>query len=75
MMTFEAVLDAFGQLPLEQQEVLIDILKKRNTEARRSQILEECYEGLAEYRSGVLKTQTVEEIMADLRSDLENPEI
>jgi len=49
MITFEAALDAVSQLPIEQQEVLIDILKKRNTEARRNQILEECREGLAEY--------------------------
>ncbi len=75
MITFADALDVVSQLPIEQQEELIDIIKRRNAEARRRQILEECREGLAEYRSGVLKPQTVEEIMAELRSDLENPEI
>jgi len=42
MITFEAALEAVSQLPIEQQEVLIDILKKRNIEVRRNQILEEC---------------------------------
>ena len=47
---------------------MIDILRKRNAEVRRRQILEECREGLIEYRSGVLKAQAAEEAIADLRS-------
>jgi len=35
---------------------------------RRRQILEECREGLAEYRAGVLKAQTAEAAIADLLS-------
>ena len=41
---------------------------------RRRQILEECREGLIEYRSGVLKAQTAEEAIADLRSYLDSAE-
>jgi len=52
--------------------MLIDILKKRNAELRRRQILEECREGLAEYRSGVLMAQSAEEAIADLRSYLDS---
>jgi hypothetical protein len=68
MITFESALDAVSQLSIDQQETLIDILRKRNAEVRRRQILEECREGLAEYRSGVLQAQTAEEAIADLRS-------
>jgi hypothetical protein len=68
MITFESALDAVSQLSIDQQETLIDILRKRNAEVRRRQILEECREGLAEYRSGVLISQTAEEAIADLRS-------
>jgi hypothetical protein len=68
MITFESALDAVSQLSIDQQEMLIDILKKRNAEVRRREILEKCREGLAEYRSGVLKAQTAEEAIADLRS-------
>jgi hypothetical protein len=74
MITFESALDAVSQLSIDQQEMLIDILKKRNAEVRRRQILEECREGLAEYRSGGLKTQTAEEAIIDLRSYLESSE-
>ena len=72
MITFESALDAVSQLSIDQQEILIDILKKQNTEVRRRQILQECREGLAEYRAGVLKAQTAEEAIADLRSYVES---
>ena len=53
---------------------MIDILRKRNAEVRRKEILEECREGLAEYRSGVLKSQTAEAAIVDLRSYLNDSE-
>ncbi|MBD2176167.1 hypothetical protein H6F42_04440 [Pseudanabaena sp. FACHB-1998] len=71
MITFENALDAVSQLSIDQQEILIDILKKRNAEVRRRQILEECREGVAEYRTGVLKSQTAEGAIADLRGYLD----
>ena len=71
MITFESALDAVSQLSIDQQEMLIDILRKRNAEVKRRQILEECREGLIEYRSGVLMAQTAEEAIADLRSYLD----
>lgn len=74
MITFADALDVVSQLPIEQQEELIDIIKRRNAEARRRQILEECREGLAEYRSGNLKPQTAEEVITDLRSYLDGSE-
>ncbi|TYQ27993.1 hypothetical protein PseudUWO311_06035 [Pseudanabaena sp. UWO311] len=74
MITFESALDAVSQLSIDQQEMLIDILRKRNAEVRRRQILEECREGLTEYRSGDLKAQTAEEAIADLRSYLDSSE-
>ena len=72
MITFESTLDAVSQLSIDQQEILIDILRKRNAEVRRRQILEECREGWAEYRSVVLKSLTAEEAIADLRSYLDS---
>ena len=74
MITFESALDAVSQLSIEQQEILIDILRKRNAEATRKEIFEECHEGLAEYRSGVLKSQTAEEAILGLRSYLNDSE-
>ncbi len=74
MITFESALDAVSQLSIDQQETLIDILRKRNAEVRRRQILEECREGVAEYRSGVLKSQSAEEAIAYLRGYLDSSE-
>lgn len=74
MITFENALDVVSQLSIEQQEILIDILRKRNAEARRKEILEECREGLAEYRSGILQSQTAEAAIIDLRSYLNDSE-
>ena len=74
MITFESALDAVSQLSIDQQEMLIDIVKKRNAEVRRRQILEECRDGLAEYSTGVLKAQTAEDAIADLRSYLDSSE-
>ena len=74
MITFENALDAVSQLSIDQQEMLIDILRKRNTEFRRTQILEECRDSLVEYQSGVLKPMTAEEAIADLHSYLDESE-
>ncbi len=74
MITFENALDVMSQLSIEQQEILIDILRKRNAEARRKEILAECREGLAEYRSGILESQTAEAAIMDLRSYLNDAE-
>lgn len=74
MITFESALEAVSQLSIDQQEMLIDIVKKRNAEVRRRQIIEECREGVTEYRSGVLKAQTAVEAIADMRSYLDSSE-
>lgn len=55
MITFENVLEIVTKLSREQQEMLIEIVRKRMIEARRQEILTECQEALAEYRNYLLK--------------------
>ena len=74
MITFENVLDLVSQLPREQQEMLIDIVKKRGAEARRQEMIEECREALAEYQEGKLKPMSAKEAIADLRRYLQDAE-
>ena len=74
MITFENALEVVSQLPREQQEMLIEILKKRSAELRRQEMVEECHEALAEYQAGKLKTMPAEEAIADLRSYLQDKE-
>ncbi|MEG3438867.1 hypothetical protein V0288_17195 [Pannus brasiliensis CCIBt3594] len=72
MITFEKALDLVSQLSIEQQEMLIDILQRRNAEARKREIIGECREALAEYREGNLTAVTAEEAIAELRDYLQN---
>ncbi len=74
MITFENVLEIVSQLPREQQEMLIEIVRKRMSEARRQEIMTECQEALAEYRTGKLKAMSATQAIADLRHYLEDNE-
>jgi hypothetical protein len=67
MKTLNEVLDAVMELPKEQQEMLIQIVRQRTIENRRTEIAQGAQESLAEFRSGKLKAQTAEEVIKDLR--------
>jgi hypothetical protein len=72
MITFEKVLEVVSQLPREQQEMLIEIVKKRTAEARRQEMIEECREALAEYQTGKLKGMSAREAITNLRCYLQS---
>jgi len=74
MITFEEALDLISQLPIEQQEMLVSIVKQRYLEVRRKEIAQECFEGLREYRNGNLIPQTAESAISDLRGYLSDVE-
>ncbi|NET57818.1 MAG: hypothetical protein F6K47_17160 [Symploca sp. SIO2E6] len=74
MTTFEQALDMADELPLEQQELLIDILKRRTTASHRQELARTSQEALAEFRSGILKPQTASEAIAELQEYLDTPE-
>ena len=74
MKTFEQALDLVNELPLEQQELLIDIVKKRTIEIRRQELAKSSQEALAEFKKGNLKSQTASEAITELRNYLNNPE-
>ncbi|MCZ8117549.1 MAG: hypothetical protein O9295_05645 [Microcystis sp. LE18-22.4A] len=74
MITFENALELVSQLPREQQDILIEIVKKRCVEIRRQEFLRECQEGLKEYRTGNLQPMTVEDAIAELDRYLEDSE-
>jgi hypothetical protein len=74
MNTFEEILDLVTELPLEQQEQLIEIVKHRATDMRRKELANTSREALAEFRTGNLKAQTANEAIAELRTYLNSPE-
>jgi hypothetical protein len=74
MLTFEKLLDNIEDLPIDQQELLMNIVSHRLADKRRQQLAQECQEGLVEFRSGQLKPMTAEEAIADLHNFLAEPE-
>ncbi len=69
----DQVLDAAMELPLEQQEMLIDILKNRIVENRRDEIARDAAVSIAEFQAGKLKVQTATEAIQELQEYLNSP--
>ncbi|MGH2415237.1 MAG: hypothetical protein ACRDEA_16400 [Microcystaceae cyanobacterium] len=72
MTSLDKVLDEAMDLPLEQQEMLIQILQRRMIERRRDEIATDAAASLAEFRAGKLKAQTANEAIAELREFLDS---
>ncbi len=71
MTTLDQALDAVMQLPLNQQEALLEIVRRRHIERRREEIAKDARESISAFHMGKLKPQPVEEIISDLRQFLE----
>lgn len=74
MVTLTDVLDTVEQLTDEDQEALADILRQRQIERRRDEIVRDAQEAMAEYRAGNLKPMSAEEAIAELNRYLESDE-
>jgi len=71
----DQVLDAVMELPVEQQEILLQIIKKRLTENMRNEIASDAKISLAEFQAGKLQLKTATEAIQELREYLNNPNI
>ncbi len=58
MATIDSALDEFMQLDFNSREMLLDIMQKRQIEARRKQIARNAKSGLRDYQAGKLKRET-----------------
>jgi hypothetical protein len=63
------IIDDFSQLPLEDKEYAVDIIKKQLIEAKREAILRRTREAMANVRKGRVRKGTVRELYADLESE------
>jgi transcriptional regulator with AAA-type ATPase domain len=68
-LTLDNFLDEFSRLPIEDQEMLLDLLKKRNIEEKRMRIVREVKEAQREHKKGLTNRGTVEDLIKDLESD------
>ena len=74
MQTLDQLIENAWQLPYEQQETLIRVLRNRQSESRRSEIAADAQQSLADFRAGKLRPRSSEEVIASLRQSLSEPE-
>jgi transcriptional regulator with AAA-type ATPase domain len=72
MTNLDKVLDEAMDLPIEQQEMLIQILQRRIIERRRDEIATDAAVSLAEFKAGKLKAQTANDAISELREFLDS---
>ncbi len=65
----DQILDEIASLSLEDQEILLNIIKQRHIEKKREQILRDSRETMRAYSKGLAKTGTVADLLKDLESD------
>jgi hypothetical protein len=68
--TLDQAIDLAMQLPLEQREMLLQIIRQRDIELRRDEIAKDARTSIGAYRAGKLKAQSVDQVMQELRQTL-----
>ncbi|MEE3718730.1 hypothetical protein V2H45_18465 [Tumidithrix elongata RA019] len=72
--TLAEAIEIVEQLPVEQQDMLLQIVRSRQIERRRDEIAQNGREAIAAYRAGELKAYTAAEAIAELSNILDSPE-
>jgi hypothetical protein len=71
MISLDQALNAVMQLPQDQQETLIDIVRHRHIEQRRDEIAQDAQRSIEEFQAGRYQPMAIEQVLADLRASLE----
>jgi len=66
--TLDKLIDDFKQLPLDDKEYAVDIIKRQLIEAKREAIAKRAKEAAANLKKGKVKRGTVRELYKDLES-------
>ena len=64
--TFDQAINIVDQLPYEQQEMLIDIFRKRLIEADRQRIARDAQDSLSAFRQGQFVVQPADQVIQEL---------
>ncbi len=72
LMTLNQAIDTVTQLPLQQQEMLLEILQHRLSEARRDEIAEAAQQARADFQQGRQKARSADAVIQELRQSLED---
>ena len=66
---FEEVLKRVDKMSLEDQSIILEILKNRYREKRREEILRNAIQTMEEYRKGLTSRGTVEDLLRSLEEE------
>ncbi len=67
-MTFGEVLEATDKLSLEEQETLVDTLRRRMIEHRRTELAKDIQDAQQEFQEGRCRAVTPSELMKEISS-------
>ncbi|XOF33152.1 MAG: hypothetical protein ACL93V_14225 [Candidatus Electrothrix sp. YB6] len=66
-MTFEQVVEIARKFPIEQQEMLVDLIRSWHIEARRQEIARDTGKSLADFRAGQFEARSAQSVIAELQ--------
>ena len=69
MLIFQEIIDSIEGLPIEDQDHLCELIRKRRIENRRTEILTNAQEVQQSFKDGTAKRGSVDDLIADLLGD------
>jgi ribosomal protein S1 len=63
------LIEEFSQLPMDDKEYAVDVIRKQLTEARRNAIAKRAKEAMANFKKGAARKGTVQDLYKDLEID------
>jgi len=63
---FDEILDKVDEMPLEDQGIIIELIRNRHREKRREEILRNAQQTLEEYKKGLTSKGSVAELLQEL---------
>jgi hypothetical protein len=66
--SFQELIESVEALPLDDQQILMDIINRRIIEQRRDELVADMEESLEAYRKGEVRIGTVDDLLRDLNN-------
>ena len=63
---FDEILDKVDEMPLEDQSMIIELIRNRHREKRREEILRNAQQTLEEYKKGLTSKGSLAELLQEL---------
>jgi hypothetical protein len=67
MITFQEIIESIEILPIEDQDYLFELIRKRRIEHRRAEILGNAREAMQAVKDGTANRGSVRDLIADLK--------